>query len=147
MMKKVTLLLLSGSVIAGCSNEDPGPDQNPSPMQESALKQESVPEQKTVRGLLNHFPSDVRSAQAWHGHNFLVGDTPVIPTEAVSEETLKEFVGSKVVVTGVWHPGERWNPSEEEQNMPRPLDPPHPDQEEIVRGDGHKASSISRLEE
>lgn len=100
MIKKAAVLVFFVSLILGCTE------------QQSPLSEESVPEQRTVRGVLSHFPSDVRSAQAWHGHNFIVGDTPVIATETVSEERLKTFIGLTVIVTGVWHPGEKWNPTE-----------------------------------
>ncbi len=123
-------------LIAGYTDEESGPNQK------SALAQESGPEARTVRGVLRHFPNDVKSAQAWHGHNFIVDNTPVIATEKVPEETLKRFVGLGVVVTGVWHPGKQWNPTDEETNMPMPL---HLNSEVVVRGDGLKALSINTV--
>ena len=123
--------------MAGCSDHE-----SDSP-RKSTSAQESVPEQRTVRGMLEHFPSDVKSVEAWYGHNFMVGDTPVIATEEVPEETLSKFVGTEVVITGVWQPGEQWNPTEEEANMPNPVSP---DTAAVIRGDGIKASTIKPVE-
>ena len=137
MINKVTVILLFGSLIIGCSDHES--DSRP----ESASAKVSVPEQRTVRGVLLHFPSDVKSAQAWYGYNFIVGDTPVIGTEKVPEEMLKRFVGLEVIVSGVWHPGEQWKPTEEELSMQAPA---HPDGEVVVRGDGIQAASIQPAE-
>ncbi|MBT7254826.1 MAG: hypothetical protein HN882_07470, partial [Planctomycetaceae bacterium] len=83
--------------------------------------------------------------QAWYGHYYMVGGTPVIPTKEVPAETLQRFVGSEVVIQGVWHPGEKWNPTtEEEKILPRPTDL---DQHEVVRGDGVKISSIEQVKD
>ena len=105
----------------------------------SCATQKSIPERKTVRGYLEHHPSNVRSSQAWHGHNFMVGNTPILPTEEVPEDVLEEFVGSLVMVSGVWHPGERWRPTDDEVNMPMPVDP---QQDIVIRGEGLEASTI-----
>jgi hypothetical protein len=75
----------------------------------------------------------------------MVGDSPVIPTKEVPVEVLQRFVGSEVVVQGVWHPGEKWNPATEGgKSLPRPTDV---DQHETVRGDGFKISSIEQVKE
>lgn len=137
MIKKVTAILLFGTLIIGCSDHE----SESRPESESAKV--SVPEQRTVRGVLRHFPSDVKSAEAWHGHNFIVGDTPVIATENVSQETMKRFVGLEVIVSGVWHPGEQWKPTEEESGLQAPV---YPDGEVVVRGDGIQAASIKPAE-
>ncbi|MGB0744303.1 MAG: hypothetical protein ACPGSB_07230 [Opitutales bacterium] len=113
------------------------------PKQEAALQKESCLKPRTVQGVLKHYPSDVRSAQAWHGYNFMVGNTPVIPTKELTEEKLKEFVGAKVSVTGVWEPGREWKPTEEQTAMPMPA---YPDEQKIIVGDGLKATSISLVE-
>ena len=81
--------------------------------------------------------------QAWHGHTFVVNATPILPTAQVPEDTLKKFVGSLVIVQGVWQPGKRWTPSEEEKNAPMPVDP---DKEIVIVGDGLRASTISLVE-
>ena len=125
MMKNTFVIMLLGCLVAGCAT------------------QRRLPQQKTVRGYLKHFPSNVRSSQAWHGHHFMVGNTPVIPTDEVPEEILKKFVGALVMVSGAWHPGERWNPTEEEMNMPMPVDP---DKQVVIRGDGLRASMIGLVE-
>jgi hypothetical protein len=105
MMKGLSTILLLWLLNTGC------------------VTQESASEQMTVRGYLEHFPMNVRSSQAWHGHHFRVGNTPIIPTEQVPKEVLQKLVGALVVVTGVWHTGERWNHTKEELNMPRPVYP------------------------
>jgi len=109
----------------------------------SCATQQSIPAQRTVRGYLKHYPSNVRSSQAWHGHNFMVGNTPILPTDEVPEDVLEKFVGSLVMVSGVWHPGEPWQPTEDEMNMPMPLDP---QKDTVIRGDGLKASTIGLVE-
>jgi len=109
----------------------------------SCATQQSIPAKRTVRGYLKHYPSNVRSSQAWHGHNFMVGNTPILPTDEVPEDVLEKFVGSLVMVSGVWHPGEPWQPTEDEMNMPMPLDP---QKDTVIRGDGLKASTIGLVE-
>ena len=108
-----------------------------------------VVEKMTALGILRHFPSDVKSVQAWYGHNFLVGDTPVIATDKVSEETLKGLIGELVAVTGTWNPGERWKPTEEEFPVPTPQSILRDaegvvDAKGVVRGDGIEATTIKR---
>jgi len=88
---------------------------------------------------MKHIPASVRSSQAWHGHQFMVGSTPVIPTAAVPEKELKWHVGKSVVVSGIWHAGQQWRPTEEEKNMPMPV---YRDEQIIIRGEGLKVSSI-----
>ncbi len=60
-----------------------------------------------------------------------------------TKEVLKKFVGSLVMVSGVWHPGERWTPTEEERNMPMPIDP---NKSGVIRGDGLMVSMIGLVE-
>ena len=129
--------MIIGSIIVGCSEHRSEASNDP------ALAQENIQEHKTAQGVLRHFPSDIKSTQAWYRHNFLVGDTPVIATSAVPEETLRKFIGSEVIVSGVWHPGEQWKPTEEESCLQSPI---HPDGEVVVRGEGIKASSIKPAE-
>ena len=125
-MRTLSGILAFGTFLAaGCSTQQP------------------PPEERTVQGVLEHFPSDVKSSQAWHGHNFMVGKTPVLPTDTVPEDVLKKHVGNLVVVTGIWHPGERWQPTEEEMNMPTPVDP---EKEVVIRGDGLEASSVKLVD-
>jgi hypothetical protein len=88
---------------------------------------------------MKHIPANVRSSQAWQGHQFMVGSTPVIPTAAVPAKKLKWHVGKSVVVSGIWHAGQPWRPTEEEKKMPIPV---YPDEQIIIRGEGLKVSSI-----
>lgn len=121
MIRKLLAILMLGILFAGCTTRH------------------APPEQMTVQGVMKHIPASVRSSQAWHGHQFMVGSTPVIPTAAVPEKELKWHIGKSVVVSGIWHAGQQWRPTEEEKNMPMPVDPDEPI---IIRGDGLKVSSI-----
>jgi len=123
MTKIILATLILSMFAAGCAQQ--GPD----------------PELKTVQGLMKHFPADVKSSQAWQGHHFMVGDTPVIPTAAVPEAELRRHVGKSVVVSGVWYAGQQWQPGEEEKDLPMPV---MPDNQIIIRGDGLKVSSIRK---
>jgi hypothetical protein len=97
-------------------------------------------ETRTVRGVLRHYPSSVKSVQAWFGHNFMVDETPILPTGTVPEETLRQHVGSTVIITGVWNPGRCWTPSAEEKDAQRPV---FPENKIVIVGDGLEASSIT----
>lgn len=131
--KRLFLLFLLVCLVGGCETEQP------------ITEKKIVRGLETVSGLLEHFPEHVQSSQAWHGHYYMVGDSPVIPTKEVPVEVLQRFVGSEVVVQGVWHPGEKWNPATEGgKSLPRPTDV---DQHETVRGDGLKISSIEQVKE
>lgn len=99
---------------------------------------------KSARGTLKHFPQNVKSVQAWYGHEFMVGDTPVKATGAVSKEKLMSFVGQKVNVDGIWNPGEVWNPTEEEQRLSNPV---LAEEVEVVRGEGIEVLAIQALKE
>lgn len=124
-MKNLTLIIAVACIAAGCSTGQP------------------TPETRTIRGELKFYPSNVKSVQAWYGHNFVVDGTPILPTAQVPEDTLKKFIGKHVIVQGVWQPGKRWTPSEEEKNMQMPVDP---DNEIVIVGDRLKASMISLAE-
>jgi hypothetical protein len=91
----------------------------------------------SVLGVLEHYPQNVKSVQAYLGHEFMVGDRPIIPTEKVPVEELKKFVGSKVTVKGEWNPGTKREPNEEEMLSQRPLG-----YEDRMVGAGLKASEI-----
>jgi hypothetical protein len=133
MLKRLFSLFLLGCLVGGCDREQP------------VTEKKIARGLETVSGLLEHFPENVQSTQAWYGHYYMVGGTPVIPTKEVPAETLQRFVGSEVVIQGVWHPGEKWNPTtEEEKILPRPTDL---DQHEVVRGDGVKISSIEQVKD
>ncbi|QTN33004.1 hypothetical protein HZ994_11960 [Akkermansiaceae bacterium] len=133
MKAKPTAILVMGCCILGCSEHKTESKRSP------ASGQGSVREERTAKGVLRHFPSDVKSAQAWNGHNFLVGDTPVIATTTVPEETLKRFIGREVIVAGAWNPGEQWNPKEGDAIIQAPS---HPGGEAVIRGDRIEVASI-----
>jgi len=107
-------------------------------------KQGADTEQMTAKGIMEHFPADVKSPQAWQGHNFMVGNTPVIPTPAVSEAELLNNVGKSVVVIGTWYGGKQWQPNENEQNLAIPV---NQENQIMIRGDGLKVSSIRLVKE
>ena len=107
-------------------------------------KQSADTEQMTAKGVMKHFPSDVKSPQAWQGHNFMVGNTPVIPTPDVSEDELLSHIGKSVVVIGTWYDGQQWQPNENEKNLPIPVSQ---ENQIMIRGDGLKVSSISLINE
>jgi len=132
-LKRLFLLFLLGCLVGGCETEQP------------VTEEKIARGLETVSGLLEYFPENVQSTQAWYGHYYMVGDTPVIPTKEVPAEILQRFIGSEVVIQGVWHPGEKWHPTtEEEKSLPSPMDL---DQDEAVRGDGVKISSIEQVKE
>ena len=55
-------------------------------------------EQVEVRGVLRFFRQDVKSPQAWSGHEFMVGEIPVISTGSVTSEDLRRLDGQEVLV-------------------------------------------------
>lgn len=124
MLRTVFAILTLGVLFAGCETRHPSA------------------EQQTIQGVVTQVPADVRSVHAWHGHRFLVGSTPVIATNAVSEHELEQYVGKSVVVSGIWEAGQKWQPTEEDENMPAPA---YPD-EQMIRGGGLKVSSIQLSE-
>ncbi|MBA60894.1 MAG: hypothetical protein CMJ76_00870 [Planctomycetaceae bacterium] len=139
-LEKLFLLILFGPLLAGCNNQ-----QATNEKKESVQEIEAIPAIEVVTGVLMHFPENVQSIQAWYGHNYMVGNKPVIPTEEVPEDVLKTFVGLNVIVQGIWYPGEKWSPAEEEQlSSARPADSV---QDETFRGDGIMISSIEKAEE
>lgn len=99
---------------------------------------------KTVEGILEYYPQDVKSMQAWLGHEFMVGETPIRPTEAVSSETLRKMVGKKVKVEGVWNAGEKWEQADEEIHLQNPS---FPEGEIVIRGSGIEAASVLNADE
>ena len=95
--------------------------------------------QRTVEGILQYYPSNVKSVQAWHGHNYLVGNTPVVPTTAVPEDMLRRFVGSQVVIVGLWYPGKQSQSTATDGFAAKPVEAT---EDKVIRGDGLKALSI-----
>ena len=126
-------LSLSLVCLLGCTPDKPV--EAPAPKAE-VVNAEAKDVSKTAEGVLEHFPSNVRSAAAWHGHEFKVGGTPVIPTEAVPKAELMKHVGKTVVVEGAWHPGTPWKP-EPGDASPNPGAKPG-----TPRGDGIKVASL-----
>ena len=133
LIKRLILLFLLSCLVGGCETEHP------------VTEEKIGPVRKIVSGLLEHFPENVQSTQAWYGHYYMVGDIPVIPTKEVPAEILQGFIGSEVVIEGVWYPGEKWQPATEEGiSLPNPT---QLGQAEVVRGDGVKISSIAKNKE
>jgi hypothetical protein len=124
-MKIQLIIVAFACIVAGCSTQQPA----------ATLR--------TVTGVLNYYPSNVKSSEAWYGHNFIVNGMPIISTENVSEGTLKKHAGSRVTITGIWQPGKRWKPSTQELLEQMPIDP---DKDVVIIGDGLKALSIVKTE-
>ena len=100
----------------------------------------------TARGLLNHFPQDVKSDAAWLGHEFKIGETPIRATEAVPREILLKMVGENVEIEGTWNPGQQFKspePEDEEFGLQRPE---FIEGINVVRGDGIEATSAKKVE-
>jgi hypothetical protein len=131
-LKSIPFLIL-GACFVACSEQRT--DQKFPPLG----AQPKVRDQMMATGILKYFPSDVKSVQAWSGHTFMVGSTPVIATSEVSEEMLNKLVETEVTVTGEWHPGEKWQASEEDAISQTPH---FPTGQDIVRGEGIKLISI-----
>ena len=117
-MKSIAIALVLGSFLVGCSGNH---------------------STRTVEGVLAYYPRDVKSVEAWQGHTFMIEGTPILPTDAVSEEMLKKLIGSAVKVSGTWESGRRSEASADEQT---PLLPTGPTNRDMLRGDGLRASSI-----
>jgi hypothetical protein len=91
--------------------------------EEMAAKDRGSAEKITVRGLLRHYPQDVKSTEAWLGHEFIVGETPIRTTEKVPRDVLMKMVGENVEIEGLWNAGEKWEPpkpAEETMAVNRP---------------------------
>ena len=128
-MKRIAKLMITCLILAGGC-------QTPTSVQK---------EIKTATGILSHFPSNVRTGQAWYGHNFMVGGVPVQPTTVVSEKNLLKCIGKKVSVSGTWNPGFVWKPTDEERNMQMPV---NPDKDgPSIRGDGIMVDKLEMLNE
>lgn len=130
-MMKLQIALLVGLSLVICG----GCEKNPSPKGKS----------RTVSGILVHYPPDVRTAEAWKGHYFLLDGVPVQPSEKVPESELLKYVGKRISVTGRWNPGVVWKPTQEERqtDVPVNLDPNQP----VVRGDGLVVETIQELKD
>lgn len=89
---------------------------------------------QTASGILSYFPSHVQSHQAWHGHNFMLGDTPIQPTPEFPSEKLLRYVGKRIKVSGVWSKGTVWQNDEQQQALPMPIEAEQ--NQVIMRNDG-----------
>lgn len=103
----------------------------------------SKAEIRSVEGLLRYYPSDVKSPEAWLGHPFMIGETPILPSETLSEAMLQRQVGKMVRISGPWDAGHLWQPSPQEQHQSRPS----PMQPGVTRrGDGIRATVLEVLQ-
>ncbi len=97
---------------------------------------------QSAEGLLKYYPPDVQSSQAWYGHNFMLGTTPLQPSAAFPADVLLRYVGKHIKVTGVWQAGKVFKPDESQQVSAMPLseaDAP------VVRNDGILVQTITVL--
>lgn len=101
-------------------------------------------EMKTASGVLVHHPTDVRSVEAWRGHQFVVGEVAVQPSARVPEAELLRHVGKRVAVSGRWNPGVTPDPASKGAPSQMPLSP-KPGQP-IVRGDGIVLETLRELD-
>lgn len=100
----------------------------------------------TARGVLIHFPQNVKSTEAWSGNEFMVGETPIRTTEEVPREVLMKIVGQHVEIEGRWKAGKKWEP-------PKPADeefqlqtPSFPEGVTGSTGAGIEATSVKVIE-
>ena len=97
-----------------------------------------------VQGVLRHHRQDVKSVEAWMGHEYTVNGKPILATVEVTTKVLRKFVGKTVVVEGVWNPGKKWEPSPEDAVLQTPsfgID------EVVMIGSGIEASKVELVEE
>ena len=92
----------------------------------------------SVQGVLEYIPS-TKSLESWLGHQYKVGDTPIKPTREIPTDTLQSLVGETVIIEGIWNPGKKWEPSEEEELSQHPI---FWDNETVMRGAGLEALTI-----
>ena len=94
----------------------------------------------SVQGVLEYIPS-TKSLESWQGHQYKVGDTPIKPTPEIPSDTLQSFIGETVIIEGLWNPGKKWEPSEEEELSQRPI---FFENEKVTRGNGLEAITIQK---
>ena len=142
--RAATTVLLGGllvSVSSSCtdsSKADKAPDPD-SGQQEKAGGHRRHGDAVTVRGVLTHYPQDVKSVEAWLGHEFVVEGTPIRPTETVPAEKLLPLAGKAVRVEGTWNAGKEWQPTEEEASLSTPV---FPTGDPVMVGSGVEASTV-----
>ena len=115
--------------------------------QQAAKKDRESGKAVTVRGLLKQYPQDVKSTKAWLGHEFMVGETPIRPTEEVPREVLITMVGENVEIEGLWNAGKTWEPAKPEDERFQLQAPSYPEGTTIVTGSGIEAASVKKVEE
>jgi hypothetical protein len=130
-MTRTSIALFLGLLIVG----DGACQANPSSKEQT----------RTASGILVHYPADVRTAEAWKGHSFLVNGVPVQPSEKVPESELLKYVGKKVTVTGRWNPGVVWSPAKDEARLQAPLDQGRDGP--VIRGDGIVVETVQELKD
>lgn len=133
------LIVFATGLLVSCAREDGDAPREPEKAAETA-PQPTVT--KTAEGILEFYPQDVKSVEAWLGHEFMVGETPIRPTEAVPAETLRKMIGRTVKIEGVWNPGQKWKqpqPTDDEAYLQNPA---FPEGEIVIRGSGIEAASV-----
>lgn len=101
----------------------------------------------SVRGLLKHYPQDVKSTEAWLGHEFMVGETAIRPTDDVSREFLLSIVGKTVEIEGPWNAGTKWEPTQPEDEAIQSATPLFPEGMSVMRDSGIEAKLARTIEE
>ena len=138
-----------GFTLAACDNGAPGEKKAapvPAPNEKIGVEDAESKETITVRGLLRHLPQDVKSTEAWLGHEFMVGDKPIRPAEAITRDELMNMVGETVEVEGLWNAGKKWEPpkpTEEGFSLQRPS---YPEGVIVIRRSGVEATSVKKVE-
>lgn len=133
------LIVIATGPLVSCSKEDGDVQREPEKAAETAPQRAGT---RTVEGILEYYPQDVKSVQAWIGSEFMVGETPIRPTETVPAETLRKMVGRSVRIEGVWNSGEKWEqpkPTDDESYLQNPS---FSGGETVIRGSGIDAASI-----
>ncbi len=69
-------------------------------------------------GVLLYFPPEVKSVEAWHGHEFKVGDLPLLPQTPEQKAQLQELLGQTITVRGTWFAGRSW---QSDPRLPEPV--------------------------
>lgn len=140
--------MLALLVIVGCGKQQPAGGGAASSSQGTAAAEfRESGEVLSARGLLRHFPQDVRSTEAWLGNEFMVGETPVLPTSEVTREALLEFVGEVVEIVGPWNPGTKWQQADAESDEVQTATPMFATGADVFRGSGIEATSMKKVAE
>jgi hypothetical protein len=140
----LTLLVTALTVLVSCSKEDGDVTQKPEKVAESAA---IVADTTTIEGVLKYYPQDIKSVQAWLGHEYMVGETPIRPTDSVSSETLRKKVGRTVKIDGVWNFGETLSRAKLTDDEAYMQTPSFSEGESAIRGSGINALSVLEVDE